>query len=167
MTRITFCVLCAAVLVAGTAWGEHVLEVRKDPEKGAMFGRVGSIVNGNLDWGVASRIAKASSMDVGYDGGEIAVLVYTDDEEKTEIYCRVGSVDKESLTVSWGESEKASFKGRNPTVTIKGNKVICALRGSSKDNLYVVTGTIMTERKQVAWGSPQSLGTQGTKIAID
>ena len=167
MTKIAFFVLSAAVLVLGTAWGENILEVRKDPEKGAMFGRVGSIVNGSLDWGVASRIAKASSMDVGYDGGEIAVLVYTDDMEETDIYCRVGSVNKESLTVSWGESEKTPFKGRNPTVTIRGNKVVCALRGSSKDNLYVVTGTILTDRKQVTWGNTQSLGNQGTKISID
>ena len=167
MLRINSFVLCAAVLVLGPAWGENLIEVRKDPEKGAMFGRVGSIANGNLDWGVASRIAKASSLAVGYDGGEIAVLVYTDDKEKTDIYCRVGSVDKESLTVSWGESEKASFNGRNPVVTIKGNTVVCALRGSSKNNLYVVTGTIMADRKQVVWGSPQSLGTKGTKIVID
>ena len=167
MANKAFHVLYAAVFVYGTAWGENIIEVRKDPEKGAMFGRVGSMSNGNLDWGVASRIAKASSLDVGYDGGGIAVLVYTDDEKKTDIFCRVGRVDKESLTVTWGESEKTSFSGRNPSVTIRGNTVVCVLRGSSKDDLYVVTGQILEERKQVAWGRPTSLGTQGTKISID
>ena len=165
MTRIIFCV---AVLAVGTAWGETVIEVTKDPEKkGAMFGRVGSLANGYLDWGVASRIAKASSFDLGYDGGQIAVLMYTDEKEKTDIYCRVGKVDKESMTISWGGSEKVSFKGRNPNVTIRGANVVCALRGRQKNNLYVVTGVIMAERKQVMWGDPRSLGTKGSKIVLD
>ena len=165
MTRI---ILCVAVLFVGTAWGETVLEVRKDPEKsGAMFGRVGSLVNGSLDWGAPSRIAKASSFDLAYDGGQVAVLMYTDDKEKTDIYCRVGKVDPESMTVSWGESEKVSFNGRNPNVTLRGAHVVCALRGSQKNNLYIVTGVVMADRKQVVWGNPRSLGTKGSKIVLD
>lgn len=162
-------ILCVAVLAVGAAYGEQtVLEVRKDPEKdGAMFGRVGTLANGNLDWGAASRIAKASSFDLAYDGGQVAVLVYTDDKEKTDIYCRVGKIDPESMRVSWGESEKVSFNGRNPNVTIRGVHVVCALRGSQKNNLYAVTGVVMVDRQQVVWGDPQRLGTKGTKIVLD
>ena len=132
-----------------------------------MFSRAGRLVSGKVDWGAPSRIAKAAAVDVAYDGGQVAILTYTDEKEKTEVYCRVGHVDEESLTVTWGNSQLAPFKGRNPNVAIRGNTVVCVLRGKAKDTLFIATGTILIDRKQVKWNSASRFGSKGTKVVVD
>ena len=84
--------LCGVLLASSGAWGDLLVAVNKHPDKeGAMFSRVGRLVSGRLDWGVPSRVAKAAALDVAYDGGQVAVLTYTDEKENTEVYCRVGA----------------------------------------------------------------------------
>ena len=145
-----------------------VVEVHRDLEKGSMFSKVGKVEdNGFVDWGTSVKIAKASNLGVGFDGKKIAILVYGDDAEKETLYCRVGHVDSEALSVSWGESELTGIKGRSPSVTIRGNRVILSLRGASKDNMYVATGVIQSERRQVVWGKTQIFDVQGQSLDID
>ena len=147
---------------------ELVLEVHKAEDKQVMFSRVGEIAeNGFVDWGNVSKIAKASSLGVGFDGKKTAVLVYGDDDDEKKLLYRVGHVDRESLTISWGASEAIGFKGRSPGVTIRGNRVILSMKGASKNNLYVVAGVIQGERKQVVWGNTQIFDEKGTSIDID
>lgn len=147
---------------------ELVLEVHKAEDKQVMYSRVGEIAdNGFIDWGNVSKIAKASSLGVGFDGKKLAVLVYGDDDDEKKFLYRVGHVDSESLTISWGASEPIGIKGRSPGVTIRGNRVILSLKGSSKDNLYVVTGVIQGERKQVVWGNTQIFDEKGSSVDID
>ena len=159
--------ICALWTIDSLA-NELVLEVHKAEDKQVMFSRVGEIAeNGFIDWGNVSKIAKASSLGVGFDGEKTAVLVYGDDDDEKKLLYRVGHVDRESLTISWGASEVIGFKGRSPGVTIRGNRVILSMKGASKNNLYVVTGVIQGDRKQVVWGNTQIFDEKGSSVDID
>ena len=101
INTVIFMSICALWTIDSLA-KELVLEVHKAADKQVMYSRVGEIAdNGFIDWGNVSKIAKASSLGVGFDGKKLAVLVYGDDDDEKKFLYRVGHVFSGDYTCQW------------------------------------------------------------------
>lgn len=176
MTRLPLAVPCLVALAVALGWTGRalsqetelplLLEAHKDPAKDALYSRLATLSDGGqFDWGAATRIAKVRSHGLGFDG-QVAILVYEDDDDDARMNCRVGTADRKAMVINWGEPV-AFGKGQKPSVKVIGDRVICAHQGSKEDRLWIVVGTIQAERKQVTWGTPALFEEAGRSVDID
>lgn len=168
-TRVLACALAAVALGYSAASAQHFVEVSigSEAEKDNLFSRIGVIKeDGGIDWGNKVKVGKGKTPSVSLDGKN-AVLVYRGSQTETEdeLFYRVGTIDLTTMMATWG-AEVKYVRGGNPSVALKGTRVVEVHQSPAKDNTWIAVGVIDTQRQQIAWGAPVKYDDAGRGPAI-